>query len=51
MTKIREEDYAYATARVRAVEPRLLDSLRFERLLEAPTVSDAVKLLTEARYA
>ena len=51
MTKIREEDYAYATARVRAVEPRLLDGQRFERLLEAPTVSDALKLLTEARYA
>ena len=51
MTRIREEDYAYATARVRAVEPRLLDSQRFDRLLEAPTVSDALKLLAEARYA
>ena len=50
MTKIREEEYAYATARVRAVEPRLLDGQRFERLLEAPTVSDALKLLAEARY-
>lgn len=51
MTKIREEDYAYATARVRAVEIRLLDAQRLERLLEAPTVSDGLKLLAEARYA
>lgn len=50
MTKIREEDYAYATARVRAVEPRLLDSQKMDRLLESPSVSDATKLLAEARY-
>ena len=50
MTRIREEDYAYATARVRAVEIRLLDAARLDRLVEAPTAEDAVKQLSEAGY-
>lgn len=50
MTRINEEEYAYATARVRAVEIHLLDASRLDRLIEAPTVEDAVKQLAEARY-
>ena len=50
MTRIREEDYAYATARVRAVEIHLLDAARLDRLIEAPSIEDAVKQLGEARY-
>lgn len=50
MTRIRDEDYAYATARVRAVEVHMLDSARLERLLEAATLADGMKLLAEARY-
>ncbi len=50
MTRTRDEDYAYATARVRAVEVHLLDEARLERILDAPSIADCMKLLAEARY-
>ena len=50
MTRIKDEDYAYATARVRAVEVHLLDSVRLEQLLASATLADGMKLLAEARY-
>lgn len=50
MTKIKEEDYAYATARVRAVEVRLLDGSKLERMLDAPTVADCVKQISDLNY-
>ncbi len=50
MTRILEEDYAYATARLRAIEIHLLDMNRLERMLEAPTMADSIKFLTEAGY-
>lgn len=50
MTRIRDEDYAYATARVRAVEVHLLDAAGLERLLEAPSMAEGMKLLAEARF-
>lgn len=50
MARIVEEDYAYATARIRAIENKMLTPQRLERLIEAPTADDAVKILTELGY-
>jgi len=48
--KLRDIDYAYATARVRALEKNLLTRERLERILEAKTDEDAVKVLSECGY-
>ncbi|NLM75190.1 MAG: V-type ATP synthase subunit C [Clostridiaceae bacterium] len=50
MGRIREEDYAYATARVRAVEVRLMDDNKINRLLNMTDPQDAVKFLLESGY-
>ncbi len=50
MTRIHEEDYAYATARVRAIERRLIDAAGFDRLIDADTPDDALKQLAEACF-
>lgn len=50
MLRIIEGDYAYASARVRAKEPRLLRNGHFDRMLDAPSPGDAIKVLTEAEY-
>lgn len=50
MTRINEEDYAYATARIRAVETRLLDQQSLDRMLDAGSPEDAMKVLTDAQY-
>lgn len=50
MGRIREEDYAYSTARIRAVEIRLLDESKLNRLLNMTDIQDAVKLLLESGY-
>lgn len=50
MLKINEGDYAYASARIRAMEIKLLDQSRFDRMLDAPTAEEAYKVLTEAEY-
>lgn len=50
MLKINEGDYAYAAARIRAVEIKLLDSSRFDRMLDASNAEDAYKVLAEAEY-
>lgn len=46
-----EEKYAYAVGRVRAVEARLLDRATYERMIDAPDVYTAFKVLEEAGYA
>jgi len=46
-----EEKYAYAVGRVRAVEARLLDRATIERMIDAPDVHSAFKVLEEAGYA
>lgn len=43
-------DYAYAVARIRAIEGRLLDRARLERMVEAKTADEAFKVLQEAGY-
>lgn len=50
MVKINENDYAYASARTRAVEVKLLESSRYSRMLDAATAEEAFKVLAEAEY-
>lgn len=51
MARIREEDYAYATARIRAIEAKLINRSKLERLFDAQAPSEAMKLLLESGYA
>lgn len=50
MIKVNQDDYAYATGRIRARELKLLDKNRFDRMLEAPNAEEAYKVLAEAEY-
>lgn len=50
MIKVNQDEYAYSVARIRAKEAKLLDSGRFERMLEAGTPEEAYKMLAEADY-
>jgi len=50
MLKVNQDEYAYSTARIRAKEIKLLDSGRFERMLESATPEEAYKVLTEVEY-
>lgn len=50
MIKINEGDYAYASARIRAREPKLLSDSHFGRMLDAPAAEDAYKVLMESGY-
>jgi V/A-type H+-transporting ATPase subunit C len=50
MLRINEGDYAYASARIRAREPKLLGKSHYDRMLEAPTAVEAYKVLTESEY-
>lgn len=43
--------YAYSFGRVRALEAALLDKSQFKRMAEAPTVTDAIKVLSDTTYA
>ncbi len=44
-------EYAYSFGRVKALEASLIDSSQFKRMAEAPTASDAIKILSETTYA
>ncbi len=48
--KIREYDYLYISARIHALENRMLTRERMERMLDARTAEDAAKVLTECGY-
>ncbi len=50
MLRINEGDYAYASARIRAKEPKLLGKSHFDRMLEAPVAAEAYKVLAESEY-
>lgn len=50
MARVKQEDYAYATARIRAREPKLLSRSKLERLFEIKDYSDAVKMMIESGY-
>jgi V/A-type H+-transporting ATPase subunit C len=51
MARVKQEDYAYATARIRAREPKLLSRSRLERLFEIKDYSDAVRIMVESGYS
>lgn len=48
--KIKDTDYLFLSARLRALESTLLNRSRMERMLDAPTPEDAAKVLTECGY-
>lgn len=48
---VSETIYAYAVGRVRVLETRLLDKSKLERMVEAPAVDEALKVLAETDYA
>lgn len=50
MARILDEDYAYATARIRAIENRLITNQRFDRLIDASGADEAVKMLVDLGY-
>ena len=51
MNKRRKDtDYLCLSAQIRSKERNLLDHARMERMIEAPTVDEAVRLLTEMGY-
>lgn len=50
MTKIKDADYLYLSAMIRALEPSLLDSQRMERMIEARSDEDALRVLSECGY-
>lgn len=43
--------YAYAVGRIRALETRLLDRGRFERMIDSSSAEDALKVLAETDYS
>lgn len=51
MTKTKDIDYLFLSARVKAMERNLLNRERLERMLDARTNEDAAKVLTECGYA
>ena len=52
MTKRRKDtDYLFLSARIRAMERRLLTAQRLEQLLTAPSVEACAQLLSEWGYA
>ena len=50
MTPANDTIFAYAVGRIRSLETRLLDKNRLERMIEASSVEDAVKILAETGY-
>lgn len=50
MARILDEDYAYATARIRAMENKLISPQQYQRMLDAESAEDVVKMLAEQGY-
>lgn len=46
----RETKYAYSVARIRVAENYLLNKAKYETMLEASSISDALRVLYEANY-
>ena len=51
MAKIKDTDYLTISARIRAMETRLLTRERMERMLDARTGDEAAKVLSECGYS
>lgn len=50
MKQIKDIDYIFLSTRIKAMESRLLNRERIDRMLDAPTHEDAAKVLTECGY-
>jgi V/A-type H+-transporting ATPase subunit C len=50
LSQIKDTDYLFLSTRIKALERSLLSKERMERMLEAQTVEDAAKVLTECGY-
>lgn len=48
--KIKDTDYLFLSSYIHAKEPKLLDSVRLERMLEAKSPEDALKILEECGW-
>ena len=48
--KRKDTDYLCISAQIRSMERNLLDRARMERMLEAPTMGEAVRIVTELGY-
>jgi len=48
---LNEETYAFAAGRVNALEAKILDLPRLQRLVEAPSVEEALKYLSDSGYS
>ena len=48
--KIKDTDYLFLSARLRAMEQKLLTGARMERMIDAPTAADAARVLGEIGY-
>lgn len=48
--KRKDTDYLCLSAQIRSMERNLLDRTRMERMLDAPTLQDAARILTELGY-
>ena len=51
MKQIKDIDYIFLSTRIKAMERGLLSQERIERMLDAPTVEEAAKVLTECGYS
>lgn len=50
MARNHSDDYIYAVSRIRAIEKYLLDETKLQRMLEAKTAQEAIKVLEESGY-
>lgn len=50
MAKIKDTDYLFSTARVRSVEKNMLSRERAEKMIDAKTIEDALKVLEDIDY-
>ena len=48
---IYKEDYAYITGAIRTLELKIVDDVDLERMIDAPDVDDAFKILNDTDYA
>ncbi len=50
LAKIKETDYLFSTARVRSIEKNMLSRERAERMIDAKTNEDAMRILYDCNY-
>ena len=50
MTAANDTSFAYAVGRIRSLETRLLDQNKMERMIDAPSADEALKVLAETAY-